>query len=116
MADFDFKKNINIGKGIFTNAESSGTGEGGLPRYTSSAKRKLPLIITLIVLFFVIIILSQALVVTKENEYTLIKEFGKVERIIDTAGLSLKTPFIQTSDTLPKTLLLYDLSKSDVIT
>ncbi|MBO4414857.1 MAG: protease modulator HflC [Lachnospiraceae bacterium] len=116
MADFDFKKTINIGKGKVTNAESSGTGDGGIPRYTSSVKHKLPLIIILVVLLAAIIILSQALVITKENEYTLIKEFGKVERIVDTAGLSFKTPFIQTSDTLPKTLLLYDLSKSDVIT
>ena len=116
MADFDFKKTINIGKGGFTDANNKGTGEGGIPRYSSGSKKRLPLIITAVVLVLAIIVLSQSLVVTKENEYTLIKEFGKVEKIIDTAGLSLKTPFIQTRDTLPKTLLLYDLSKSDVIT
>ena len=63
-----------------------------------------------------LIILSQSLVITYENEYTLIKQFGKVDRIVDTAGLSLKIPFIETSDTLPQTLLLYDLTESDVIT
>ena len=56
------------------------------------------------------------MVVTKENEYTLIKQFGKVERIVPNAGLSFRIPFIQTTDTLPKTMLLYDLTASDVIT
>lgn len=60
--------------------------------------------------------LSGSLVVTRENEYKLIREFGRVNRVIDKAGLSFKVPFIQTADTLPKQLLLYDLAASDVIT
>lgn len=79
-------------------------------------RSKKSLIITLVVLVFAIILISEALVVTQENEYTLIKQFGKVERIIPNAGLSFKIPFVETSDTLPKTLLLYDLTESDVIT
>lgn len=57
-----------------------------------------------------------AMVVTQENEYKLIRQFGRIERIIDQAGLSFKLPFIQTADTLPKEILLYDLAPSDVIT
>ena len=57
-----------------------------------------------------------SVVVTNENEYKLIRQFGRVERIIDTAGVTLKLPFIQTADTLPKQILLYDLAASDVIT
>ena len=106
--NFDFKKNFGPKDGKFTDAQSNGTGSGDIPRYTSTPKKKLPLIITAVVLIAAIIVLSQALVITRENEYTLIKEFGKVERIVSEAGLSFKTPFIQTSDTLPKTLLLYD--------
>ncbi|MCQ2495690.1 MAG: protease modulator HflC [Lachnospiraceae bacterium] len=79
-------------------------------------KSKTPLIIIAIVLLIAVIVLGDAMVVTKENEYTLIKEFGKVERITTTAGLSLKIPFIQSTDSLPKTMLLYDLTSSDVIT
>lgn len=60
--------------------------------------------------------LSGSLVVTRENEYKLIREFGRVNRVINKAGLSFKVPFIQTADTLPKQLLLYDLAASDVIT
>lgn len=60
--------------------------------------------------------LTGSLVITKENEYKLIREFGRVSKVIDTAGVSLKIPFIQSADTLPKQILIYDLAASDVIT
>ncbi len=56
------------------------------------------------------------IVVTQENEYTLVREFGKIDHIESEAGLSFKIPFIQTTDTLPKYIQLYDLAPSDVIT
>lgn len=69
--------------------------------------------VIVVVLFFV----SQTcFVVTEQNEYKLIKQFGKVEQIISEPGISFKIPFIQTVDTLPKEMLLYDLQPSDVIT
>lgn len=55
------------------------------------------------------------MVVTNQNEYKLIRQFGKVDRVIDTPGISFKIPFIETADTLPKELLLYDLQASDII-
>ena len=64
----------------------------------------------------VVIVLLGSVVVTKENEYKRIRQFGRVERVVDTAGVTLKLPFIQTADTLPKQILLYDLAASDVIT
>lgn len=64
----------------------------------------------------VVILLGSSLVVTEENEYTLVKQFGKIETIIEEAGLSFKIPFIQSTDTLPKEILIYDLAASDVIT
>ena len=69
-----------------------------------------------IIVFVALIVLANSMVVTAENEYTLVKQFGKIERIIDGAGLSFKVPFIQSTDTLPKEILLYDLAASDVIT
>lgn len=57
-----------------------------------------------------------SVVVTQENEYKLIRQFGRIERVIDRAGLSFKIPFVQTMDTLPKEILIYDLAPSDVIT
>ena len=66
---------------------------------------------------FVLFVLSQTcLVVTYQNEYKLIKQFGKVEKIVSEPGLSFKVPFIQTTDTLQKEILMYDLLPSEVIT
>ena len=59
---------------------------------------------------------SSSIVVTQENQYSLVRQFGKIDHVVSEAGVSFKIPFIQTVDTLPKQVLLYDLSPSDVIT
>lgn len=56
------------------------------------------------------------LVVTNRNEYKLVRQFGKVVRVIDQEGISFRVPFLQEVSTLPKEILLYDLVPSDVIT
>ena len=59
---------------------------------------------------------SSSCVVTYENQYSIIRQFGKIDHVVDEAGVSFKIPFIQTVDTLPKQTLLYDMASSDVIT
>ncbi len=56
------------------------------------------------------------LVITNRNEYKLVRQFGKVVRVIDQEGISFRVPFLQETSTLPKEILLYDLVPSDVIT
>ncbi|MDO5136417.1 MAG: protease modulator HflC [Eubacteriales bacterium] len=63
-----------------------------------------------------IVLLGASATVTAQNEYKLIRQFGKISRVIDEPGISLKLPFVQTAMSLPKETLLYDLSPSDVIT
>ena len=63
-----------------------------------------------------VVTLLSSVVVTNKNEYKLIRQFGKVNRVIDKEGLSIKIPFLQTADTLPRETLIYDLVPSDVIT
>lgn len=70
----------------------------------------------IVVLVFALILGVSCLVITNENEYSLIRQFGKVDHVVTEAGVSFKVPFIQTVDKLPKQTLLYDLSPSDVIT
>ena len=70
----------------------------------------------IILLIALAIVGFSSIVITYENEYTLIREFGKIDHVIPEAGISFKTPFVQTAETLPKETLLYDLSASDVIT
>ena len=57
-----------------------------------------------------------SIIVTKENEYKVVRQFGKIDHVETKAGVSFKIPFIQTVATLPKSILVYDLSPSDVIT
>ncbi|MDY3920347.1 MAG: protease modulator HflC [Candidatus Limivivens sp.] len=61
-------------------------------------------------------VMNASVVVTEQNQYSLIRQFGKVNRVIEEAGVSMKIPFIQSVSTLPKQSLLYDLTPSDVIT
>ncbi len=73
--------------------------------------------ITIIIsLLLILIIFTSFTVITYENEYKLIKQFGKVNRVIKDSGISFKLPFIENVDTLPKNIILYDLATSDVIT
>ncbi|MCH5338989.1 MAG: protease modulator HflC [Acetatifactor sp.] len=73
-------------------------------------------ILIIVVLFIIVIVGASSIVITRENEYSLIRQFGRVDYVISEAGISFKIPFIQSVDTLPKQTLLYDLSPSDVIT
>lgn len=70
----------------------------------------------IIVLFLAVVLISSGLVVTYPNEYTVIKEFGKIESIRKEPGLSVKIPFIQTAEKIQNEVLLYDLAVSDVMT
>lgn len=68
------------------------------------------------VLIGAVVVLGASCVVTQQNEYTVIRQFGRVVDIRDVPGVSWKLPFIQTSETMPNRVLLYDLPVSDVIT
>jgi len=78
--------------------------------------KKLSGIFIIIIIFAGVFLLFSSLIVTKENQYTLVKRFGKIEHVVSEAGLSFKTPFIETTDTYPKNIQFYDMSESNVIT
>lgn len=69
-----------------------------------------------VILVLVLCLMGTSAVVTEKNEYNLVRQFGKVVRVIDEPGLSFIVPFVQSASTLPKETLLYDLVPSDVIT
>lgn len=64
----------------------------------------------------VLVLAANALVVTRANEYVLIKQFGKVVRVEDSAGPSLRIPFLQSVQRIPKYKMISDLYPSDVTT
>ncbi len=79
-------------------------------------KKKSRLIIAAFVLLAAIVLAESSFVVTYPNEYTIIKQFGKIESVRREPGLSFKVPFIQTAETIQNEVLLYDLAVSDVMT
>ncbi len=73
-------------------------------------------IIVMVLAVIAILLFLNCMVVTKQNQYKLVRQFGRVQRVITEPGLSFRIPFIESIDTIPKELLLYDLPASDVIT
>lgn len=73
-------------------------------------------IIALAAAVVVLAVAGSGLIITEQNEYKLVRRFGKVERVVENPGISFKVPFLETTQILPKETLLYDLAPSDVIT
>lgn len=81
-----------------------------------TAKKATAGVIAIVILVLLVIVGAESLYVVRQNEYGVVLEFGAVQDIRDEPGLYVKVPFIQSVSTLPKTMLLYDLPISDVIT
>lgn len=79
-------------------------------------KRKFGRLIPICIVVVLLVLANASVVVTYPNEYTIIKQFGKIESIRETPGLSVKIPFIQTEEKIQKEVLIYDLAVSDVMT
>ncbi len=73
-------------------------------------------VVAVLVLIAAAIVLGNSMVITKQNQFKLIRQFGRVQRVVTESGLTFKIPFVESVDTIPKELLLYDLPASDVIT
>ncbi len=99
-----------------SNVEYEYFNNNGTKKKGGKEKKKGKGILALLLLFVLIVVGANSLVITKANQYKLIRQFGRVERVIATSGLSFKIPFIESVDVIPNQLLLYDLPASDVIT
>ncbi len=71
---------------------------------------------TLLIVLFMVFFVANPIVVTRANEYSMIIQFGKVVRVEDTAGPSLRIPFLQSVQKVPKYKMISDLQPSDVTT
>lgn len=79
-------------------------------------KKNISKVFGVVVVIAALIVVLNAAFIIRENQYGLVKEFGKIEKVISEPGLYFKIPVIQEIDTVSKELLLYDIEKSDVIT
>ena len=70
----------------------------------------------ILVIVLLAVTIFNPLVVTKSNEYSLIIQFGKVVRVENSAGPSLRVPFLQSVQKIPKYKMISDPYPSDVTT
>lgn len=73
-------------------------------------------IFAIIVIILLFIIGDEFWYTTYENEYSVVKQFGKIVATNDSAGLRTKLPFAQSVSYVPKSRQIYDLPASEVIT
>ena len=107
----EFQQNQNQ-----SNVEYEHFNNNGTKRKAGKEKKKGKGMLAVLFLLVLAVVGANSLVITKENQYKLIRRFGRVERVIATSGLSFKMPFVESVDVIPNQLLLYDLPASDVIT
>lgn len=69
-----------------------------------------------LVLIIAFILFNSATVSTYSNEYKVVRQFGEVVKIIDTPGWSFKIPFIQSTQSIPKYKMCYDIAPSSITT
>lgn len=72
--------------------------------------------ILIIAAVLAVILLSGCFFTVRNNQYAAVLQFGRIVRVEGEAGLKYKLPFIQTVTYIPKSLQVYDLTPSDVIT
>ena len=83
----------------------------------TSNNKGLPLITRLLILLFIVsLVVGMFTYTTKENQFSVVKQFGKIIEINDTPGLRLKVPFLHNITSISKATKLYDLNQSEVIT
>ena len=75
-------------------------------------KKKLGKAAIIIIVVAILIVLGNSLFIIRENQYGIVKEFGRIEKVINEPGLYIKIPLVQEVDTVSKELLLYDIPKS----
>lgn len=69
-----------------------------------------------VILLLLIFLLANGIVVTRADEYSLITQLGKVVRVESTAGPSLRIPFLQSVQKIPRYRMISDLYPSDITT
>lgn len=92
------------------------TSDGTPMSEQSKKKKRSALTIIVAILIVIYVALNSCFIICMENQYKLIRQFGRVDRTITNSGIYMKIPLIESVDTIPKELLLYDLPVSDVIT
>ncbi|WP_312699754.1 protease modulator HflC [Sedimentibacter sp.] len=73
-------------------------------------------IFKILLLVILIVSVSNATYMVRENEYAYVTRFSKFVEIQDTAGLHFKVPVLDKVEKLPQYRMMYDLPPSEVLT
>ena len=72
--------------------------------------------VSVVILLIALVVVFSSLYVVREDEYGIVKMFGKITTIRDEAGLYFKVPFVEEVSSLPKNKLMYDVPSSELLT
>lgn len=115
----DYNQNMNYTNNMNNNADNVEHFNSNGTKKKAKGDKKKGIgfgFMAVLLLVIAVVVLGNSMVVTKQNQFKLIRQFGRVQRVVTESGLTFKIPFVESVDTIPKELLLYDLPASDVIT
>ena len=79
-------------------------------------KKEVRNVLICVALVLILIVLISSFYTVNPKEYVAVRQFGKIVKIIDTPGLKLMVPFVQSVQHISAATILYDIPASDVIT
>ncbi|WLR46048.1 protease modulator HflC [Halobacillus litoralis] len=72
--------------------------------------------VTLLVIIGILLIGINSMVIAKEGEYKVVRQFGDVVKIHEEPGLKFKIPLVQEVSTLSKKKMVYDVDEKEITT
>ena len=72
--------------------------------------------LAIILLVLILATLSNSLYTVQPKEYAAVRQFGRIVNVVETPGLKVKIPYVQTVQRISAATILYDIPASDVIT
>ena len=79
-------------------------------------KMEIRAVLICVALVLILIVLFSSFYTVNPKEYAAVRQFGKIVKIVDTPGLKLMVPFVQSVQHISAATILYDIPASDVIT
>lgn len=79
-------------------------------------KGKIFKILSVAIVVLVLLVILMNLYIVRPNEFAIIKQFGKIVRVVDGEGLHVTVPFIETMMKLPSNKQFYDVPPTEVNT
>ena len=68
------------------------------------------------IILIILLVLAGGAYTVREDEYAVVTKFGRIVAVRENAGFNLKVPFVETVTKVPRSIQLYDIAPSDVIT